>query len=66
MFVQLPQEEMHTMNGRHLIYLASVKAGMSIPQWSEYGADTIDGHPVIVDFTRGGVEISDCLVTETL
>ena len=46
MFVQLPREEMHTMDGRHLIYLASVKAGMSIPQWSEYGADVITSYSI--------------------
>lgn len=60
MFVKLPVEEMHTMDGRHLIWLASVTAGLPLPHWDDNGFDTVNGYPVMVDFTRGGVWVSDC------
>lgn len=59
-FIQLQPEQMHTMDGRHIIWLACQTDESLQPQWDDNGFDTVNGYPVMVDFTRGGVWVSDC------
>ncbi len=59
MFIKLPHNEMHTMDGRRLIWLASIEAHLPHPKWDDNGFDTIDGRLVMIDFEHDGVQISD-------
>lgn len=59
MFIPLDKEVMRDLNGRHLIYLASVKANLPEPVWDDNGSDTIDDHKVMIDYVNGGVLIFD-------
>lgn len=57
MFIKLNDDEMKNINGRHIIYLASIKAGLPEPKWDNNNYDTLDGCRVMVDYVRGGVEV---------
>ena len=48
---------MKSLNGRHIIYLASIKACLPEPEWDNEFYDTLDGCRVMVDYVRGGVEV---------
>ena len=57
MFIKMSAEEMKNINGRHIIYLASIKEGLPEPKWDNEFYDTLDGCRVMVDYVRGGVEV---------
>lgn len=50
---------MKNIDGRHIIYLASIKACLPEPKWDNEFYDTLDGCRVMVDYVRGGVELFD-------